>query len=151
MPARVTSDAFIGRRVELTQLDAALSHARTGHSGMVFVAGESGVGKTRLLDHFADHAEREAAAFYERALELWDRVDGAGSLVGMDHAALLARAANAHQFDFGRCIVLIKKALGELDQDAEPGLGPVRRRPRDGRRGAGGRRRGRLAPGPDAR
>ncbi|HMJ35328.1 MAG TPA: AAA family ATPase [Baekduia sp.] len=67
------------------------------------------------------HAEGEAAAFYERALELWDRVDDAGSLIGMDHVALLARAGNAHQFDYGRCIVLIKKALHELDQEAEPG------------------------------
>jgi DNA-binding CsgD family transcriptional regulator/tetratricopeptide (TPR) repeat protein len=59
MPARVTSDAFIGRRVELAQLDAALSHARTGHSGLVFVAGESGVGKSRLVDHFGDRAKAD--------------------------------------------------------------------------------------------
>jgi ATP/maltotriose-dependent transcriptional regulator MalT len=59
MPARVTSDAFIGRRAELAQLDAALSHARTGHAGLLFVAGESGVGKSRLVDHFADRAEAE--------------------------------------------------------------------------------------------
>ncbi|HEY4098421.1 MAG TPA: AAA family ATPase, partial [Baekduia sp.] len=66
------------------------------------------------------HAEGEAAAFYERALELWDRVDGAEALVGFDHAELLARTANAHQFDFARCIVLSKHALAELDQQAEP-------------------------------
>jgi predicted ATPase len=59
MPARVTSDAFIGRRAELTHLDAALSHARTGQSSLLFVAGESGVGKTRMLDHFADLAEAD--------------------------------------------------------------------------------------------
>jgi ATP/maltotriose-dependent transcriptional regulator MalT len=59
MPARVTSDAFIGRRAELAQLDAALSHARTGHAGLLFVAGESGVGKSRLVDHFAGRAKAD--------------------------------------------------------------------------------------------
>ncbi|MDX6716743.1 MAG: hypothetical protein QOH30_3301, partial [Baekduia sp.] len=67
------------------------------------------------------HAEGEAAAFYERALELWDRVDDAEGLIGCDHAELLARAANAHQFDYGRCIVLIKRALQELGEDPDPG------------------------------
>ncbi|MDX6728255.1 MAG: hypothetical protein QOK49_3060 [Baekduia sp.] len=66
------------------------------------------------------HAEGEAAVFYERALELWDRVDDAEALIGCDHVALLARAANAHTNDNGRSIVLAKRALQELDQEAEP-------------------------------
>src|SRR4051794_4019841 len=61
MPARVTSDAFIGRRVELAQLDAALTVAGAGSSGLVFVAGESGVGKSRLTDHFAERAKAAGA------------------------------------------------------------------------------------------
>ena len=39
----------------------------------------------------------------------------------MDHVELLARAAHAHTHDHGRSIVLAKKALDELDHDAEPG------------------------------
>ncbi|WP_445149366.1 helix-turn-helix transcriptional regulator [Baekduia sp. Peel2402] len=66
------------------------------------------------------HADAEAAAFYERALELWDRVEDPAALAGCDHVDLLARAAAAHQFDHGRSIVLIKRALHEVDQDAEP-------------------------------
>ncbi|MCW2982659.1 MAG: family ATPase, partial [Conexibacter sp.] len=66
------------------------------------------------------HAESEAAAFYERALELWDRVDDPAALAGCDHVELLARTAAAHQFDYGRCIVLLKRALHELDEEAEP-------------------------------
>jgi ATP/maltotriose-dependent transcriptional regulator MalT len=66
------------------------------------------------------HAESEAAAFYERALELWDRVDDPAALAGCDHVDLLTRTASAHQFDYGRCIVLLKRALHEVDQDAEP-------------------------------
>jgi DNA-binding CsgD family transcriptional regulator/tetratricopeptide (TPR) repeat protein len=67
------------------------------------------------------HAEAEAAAFYERALELWERVDGAEALAGMDHVRLLSCAAHAHSHDHGRSIVLAKKALEELDHEAEPG------------------------------
>ena len=57
------------------------------------------------------HAEGEAAVFYERALVLWDRVDDPEALAGCDHVDLLARAANAHQFDYSRCIHLLKRAL----------------------------------------
>ena len=67
------------------------------------------------------HAHGESAAFYERALELWDRVEDAPALAGADHVALLALAAEAHVTDHGRAIVLAKKALEELDHDAEPG------------------------------
>jgi ATP/maltotriose-dependent transcriptional regulator MalT len=67
------------------------------------------------------HAEREAAALYERALELWERVADPAALAGCDHVTLLARAAHAHQLEHHRCIVLLKRALHELDQEAEPG------------------------------
>jgi ATP/maltotriose-dependent transcriptional regulator MalT len=66
------------------------------------------------------HAEGEAAVFYERALVLWDRVNDPERLAGCDHIALLARAAAAHQFDYSRCIHLLKSALNEIDQEAEP-------------------------------
>jgi DNA-binding CsgD family transcriptional regulator/tetratricopeptide (TPR) repeat protein len=66
------------------------------------------------------HAEQEAAALYERALELWDRVADPEALAGCDHVELLARTAGAHLLEHHRCIVLIKRALHELDQEAEP-------------------------------
>ncbi|HEU4974551.1 MAG TPA: AAA family ATPase [Baekduia sp.] len=61
MPARVTSDTFIGRRAELAELGAALARAREGRAGLVFVAGESGVGKSRLVGHFTRRAEADGA------------------------------------------------------------------------------------------
>jgi ATP/maltotriose-dependent transcriptional regulator MalT len=66
------------------------------------------------------HAESEAAVFYERALVLWDRVEDPQALAGCDHVDLLACAARAHQFDYSRCIHLLKSALGELDHAAQP-------------------------------
>ena len=49
MPARVSSPAFVGRAAELGRLEAALARAERGAAAAVFVGGESGVGKTRLL------------------------------------------------------------------------------------------------------
>jgi len=45
------SDAtLIGRERELAEIEAALTAARTGQGGLLFVAGEAGVGKTRLAN-----------------------------------------------------------------------------------------------------
>jgi DNA-binding CsgD family transcriptional regulator len=46
---RVTSSRFIGRSQELAELEAALADASDGRPSLAFIAGESGVGKTRLL------------------------------------------------------------------------------------------------------
>lgn len=50
--SRHTSPFFVGRSAELTALGAALSRADAGESGAVFLGGEAGVGKTRLLREF---------------------------------------------------------------------------------------------------
>ena len=49
VPTRVTSSRFIGRSRELAELEAALADASAGRPSLAFIAGESGVGKTRLL------------------------------------------------------------------------------------------------------
>src|SRR5688500_5275426 len=49
MTARVASSRLIGRSAELAELEAALADAAEGRPSPAFVAGESGVGKTRLL------------------------------------------------------------------------------------------------------
>src|SRR3954453_12402730 len=54
--ARMTSSRMIGRTAELAELEAALSDAAAGRPSLVFVAGESGVGKTRILDEAARRA-----------------------------------------------------------------------------------------------
>ena len=47
-----SSPPFIGRRAEVEALTAALSDAVAGRPRAVFVAGEAGVGKSRLVAHF---------------------------------------------------------------------------------------------------
>ena len=64
MPTRVSSPEFVGRAAELGRLEAALDRAEGGTAAAVFVAGESGVGKTRLLREL----ERRAAARGARVL-----------------------------------------------------------------------------------
>ena len=58
---RVTSARFIGRRRELGELEEALREADGGHPSIVFVAGESGVGKTRLLSELVAAAPEHGA------------------------------------------------------------------------------------------
>ncbi len=50
------SSRLIGRETELAELQAALADAGSGRPSFVFVAGESGVGKSRLLDELCDQA-----------------------------------------------------------------------------------------------
>ena len=40
---------FVGRTADLGELTARLAHAQAGRGAMVLVEGESGIGKTRLL------------------------------------------------------------------------------------------------------
>ena len=49
MATRVTATRFIGREPQLAELEAAFADAAGGHAALAFIAGESGVGKTRLL------------------------------------------------------------------------------------------------------
>jgi DNA-binding CsgD family transcriptional regulator/tetratricopeptide (TPR) repeat protein len=53
------SSRLIGRQTELSDLGAALADASSGRPCFVFVAGESGVGKSRLLDELAAQAARD--------------------------------------------------------------------------------------------
>jgi ATP/maltotriose-dependent transcriptional regulator MalT len=76
MATRVTSARFVGRAAELAELESALRGAAEGHPSLAFVAGDSGVGKSRLVEELSHRAR----AFGARAL--WgDCVDlGEGEL-----------------------------------------------------------------------
>src|SRR3954454_7736623 len=56
MPRRVSSPVFVGRADELARLEHAVGRAAGGTPALVFVAGESGVGKSRLIAEFESRA-----------------------------------------------------------------------------------------------
>ena len=70
------------------------------------------------------HAYGEAAALFERALELWERVPDAAGLTGTTRVALLRGAAWSHSTDHdpARAEMLLKAAVAEVDEDADPRL-----------------------------
>jgi DNA-binding CsgD family transcriptional regulator len=58
----VSADApLVGRSAELARLTGAVERARTGRPGAVLLAGEAGVGKTRLLTELCRRARAEGA------------------------------------------------------------------------------------------
>ncbi|HEV8623842.1 MAG TPA: AAA family ATPase [Acidimicrobiia bacterium] len=56
LPARMP---FVGREAEQARLDQRLAEAAGGHGGVVMVAGEPGLGKTRLSEELARQAARQ--------------------------------------------------------------------------------------------
>ena len=61
MAGGFTSQEFIGRADELGRLEVVLDRAEQGRPQLVLLAGEAGVGKSRLLLEFADQARRRGA------------------------------------------------------------------------------------------
>jgi predicted ATPase len=52
---------FVGRQPELDRLDAALEDTLAGQGRLVLVAGEAGIGKTRIAEQLVAHARARAA------------------------------------------------------------------------------------------
>ncbi|WJV51118.1 helix-turn-helix transcriptional regulator [Streptomyces flavofungini] len=61
MQSRHTSPVFVGRGAELTALGEALARANAGEPRALFVGGEAGVGKTRLIQEFLGRAAADGA------------------------------------------------------------------------------------------
>src|SRR5829696_3773474 len=98
MPTSVSSPVLIGRRQELATLVDALDGASGGQFAVVFLAGESGVGKSRLLDEFAGAAEAR----------------GARMLLG--ECVTLAQG----ELPYGPIRAALRRLAGELDTLPEP-------------------------------
>lgn len=58
---RVSSPVFVGRAPELDRLSRGLEEARSGHPTTHLIAGEAGIGKTRLVDEFLERARAAGA------------------------------------------------------------------------------------------
>jgi DNA-binding CsgD family transcriptional regulator/tetratricopeptide (TPR) repeat protein len=121
MATRVTSSRLIGREVELAELEAALADAADGRPSLAFVAGESGVGKSRLL------AELERRACESGALVLaGDCVDlGDSELPYAPLVAALRPLARSRDPALSEpvqaAVAPLLPGLGATPEPAEPG------------------------------
>ena len=62
-PALVLSRTpFVGRDSELARIKGKLADARTGRGGLVMLVGEPGIGKSRMIEEFTEHARSDGAA-----------------------------------------------------------------------------------------
>lgn len=69
-PSRDTGHVFVGRQQEMVRLNAALDGVRAGHGRLVVLAGEPGIGKTRIAQELASLAEEQGAqVFWGRCYE----------------------------------------------------------------------------------
>lgn len=61
MPRRLSSPTFVGRHEHLAALSEALARAQLGSPNAVLLAGEAGIGKSRLVSEFARRATATGA------------------------------------------------------------------------------------------
>jgi predicted ATPase/DNA-binding CsgD family transcriptional regulator len=70
MAGGITGGSFVGRQPELGRLHRLLRSSSAGEPTMVLVAGEAGIGKTRLVEEFAGQVDTRAQVFVGRCLRL---------------------------------------------------------------------------------
>lgn len=51
---------LVGREDTVRWLEQAWDRARSQHGGVILISGEPGIGKTRLMEHFADYSQNQA-------------------------------------------------------------------------------------------
>jgi ATP/maltotriose-dependent transcriptional regulator MalT len=61
MATRMTSERFVGRAGQLAELEAALRDAAAGRPSLALIAGESGVGKSRLVQELVARGREDGA------------------------------------------------------------------------------------------
>jgi DNA-binding CsgD family transcriptional regulator len=122
MTGRGTSASFVGRQEELALLHQALQAAAAGEPATVLIAGEAGIGKTRLVEEFAGRVGDQAKVLLGRCLQL----SGGGLPYGpmVDALRDLTRSLDAAQLDelLGRTYNDLARLLPDaiLPQPSEP-------------------------------
>ncbi len=122
-----TARSFVGRERELSELQAGLLEAAGGRGRLFLVAGEPGIGKTRLAEELAaTAAERGAPVLWGRCWEgggappYWPWIQAIRALLaGLDTAAL-RRHLGSGAARVARLIPELHEILPELPQSPAP-------------------------------
>jgi ATP/maltotriose-dependent transcriptional regulator MalT len=113
---RVSASRLIGRASELAELEAAFDEAAGGAASLAFLAGESGVGKSRLLHTFIDRArERGGCAIGGECVEL-----GADELPYAPLVAALRGLVRENDAVLGRLSPATRAGLAQLNPEIDP-------------------------------
>ena len=112
----IQSPVLVGRDYFLTLAERRLAGAATGAGGLLFVAGEAGIGKTRLLGAIARHAHASGFAVVRAAAFPGDVQSFAGLL--LDLASGLMPAREPALSDLGRSLTSRVRAVSADAGDA---------------------------------
>ncbi len=126
----MTSSKLIGRTAELAELEAALRDAADGRPSLAFVAGESGVGKSRMVDELARRTGEDGARVaIGECVELGDEELPYAPIVGVlrslarDHDPVLDELPPAARAELA---ALLPELGGEARADGEATQGQPR-------------------------
>ena len=121
-PRTGTATAFVGRNREMATLEAALTEAMLGHGRIVMLAGEPGIGKTRIAQELAARASNLGAQTlwgwcYEQegAPPYWPWVQPIRSYVQGTDAKVLGAQMGPGAADICEIIPEIRDKLPDLE------------------------------------
>ncbi|MFO0724304.1 MAG: AAA family ATPase [Myxococcota bacterium] len=112
---RRPADAILGRRSELSALSAGYARVSEGHGAMVFLAGNSGIGKSTLLEEFRRATEARGAVFIAGNATEFERHLPLSPLVGaLEELAGRIRTAAKHD---PSCVERLRVAIGDPGEE----------------------------------
>jgi ATP/maltotriose-dependent transcriptional regulator MalT len=118
---RVSASRLIGRDAELAELEAAFDEAASGAASLAFIAGESGVGKSRLLHTLLDRArEKGGCAIGGECVEL-----GRDELPYAPLVAALRGLVREQDRALDRLTPIDRQALAALMPELDPTAPPA--------------------------
>ena len=121
-PITTTANIFVGRDREMAELRAALDDAMSGQGRLVMLAGEPGIGKTRLVKELTSHADSLGARVlwgwcYERegAPPYWPWVDALRTYIHGTEPSLLRRQLGSGAAPIGEMVPEVLKILDGVE------------------------------------
>ncbi len=122
---------MVGRDDELARLQAAFARASAGEPSAVVVAGEAGIGKSRLLREFAASVAGQADIATSRCLDLGGTPVAYGAILGLLRDLVAQRGADRVMQAAGpgrAALQLLMPELGDSPEATRPDTSPERLR-----------------------